>query len=67
MNYAKKKLQSKNADMIVLNSLNDPGAGFGYDTNQVTIFERDGTITPYGQKSKKGVARDITDRIIKLL
>ena len=67
MNYAKKKLQSKNADMIVLNSLNDPGAGFGYDTNQVTIFEKDGTITPYGQKSKKSVARDITDRIIKLL
>jgi phosphopantothenoylcysteine decarboxylase / phosphopantothenate---cysteine ligase len=64
---ARKKLESKNADIIVLNSLNDPGAGFGFDTNQVTIFEKNGTETPYGQKSKQGVARDIVDRIIKLL
>ena len=40
--YARKKLKSKNADMIVLNSLNDAGAGFGFDTNQVTIFEKNG-------------------------
>ena len=53
--------------MIVLNSLNDKGAGFGYDTNQVTIFEKDGTEVPYGQKPKQLVARDIVDRIIKLL
>ncbi len=65
--YAKNKLKSKNADMIVLNSLNDAGAGFGYDTNQVTIFEKDGTEIPYGQKAKQLVARDIVDRIIKLL
>jgi phosphopantothenoylcysteine decarboxylase/phosphopantothenate--cysteine ligase len=65
--YARKKLKSKNADMIVLNSLNDAGAGFGYDTNQVTIFEKNGTVVPYGQKSKQQVARDIVDRIIKLL
>jgi phosphopantothenoylcysteine decarboxylase/phosphopantothenate--cysteine ligase len=65
--YAKNKLKSKNADMIVLNSLNDAGAGFGYDTNQVTIFEKDGTETPYLQKPKQLVARDIVDRIIKLL
>jgi phosphopantothenoylcysteine decarboxylase / phosphopantothenate---cysteine ligase len=65
--YAKKKLQSKNADMIVLNSLNDAGAGFGFDTNQVTIFEKNGDEIPYGQKSKQQVARDIVDRIIKLL
>ena len=65
--YARKKLQSKNADMIVLNSLNDPGAGFGFDTNQVTIFEKNGAEFPYPQKSKQQVARDIVDRIIKLL
>ncbi len=65
--YARKKLKSKNADMIVLNSLNDAGAGFGFDTNQVTIFEKNGTEIPYEQKSKQQVARDIVDRIIKLL
>ena len=65
--YAKNKLISKNADMIVLNSLNDAGAGFGYDTNQVTIFEKSGAEIPYDQKTKTTVARDIVDRIIKLL
>ncbi len=65
--YARKKLKSKNADMIVLNSLNDEGAGFGFDTNQVTIFEKDGAEIPYEQKSKQQVARDIVDRIINLL
>lgn len=65
--YARKKLDSKNADMIVLNSLNDAGAGFGFDTNQVTIFEKNGTEIPYPQKTKQLVARDIVDRIIKLL
>jgi len=64
--YARKKLKSKNADMIVLNSLNDAGAGFGFDTNQVTIFEKSGEEIPYGQKPKQLVARDIVDRIIKL-
>ena len=66
VSYARKKLKSKNADMIVLNSLNDAGAGFGFDTNQVTIFERSGEEIPYGQKPKQQVARDIVDRIIKL-
>jgi phosphopantothenoylcysteine decarboxylase/phosphopantothenate--cysteine ligase len=65
--YARKKLKSKNADMIVLNSLNDAGAGFGFDTNQVTIFEKNGVEIPYKQKPKQQVARDIVDRIIKLL
>ena len=64
---ARKKLKSKNADMIVLNSLNDAGAGFGYDTNQVTIFEKNGAEYPYAKKSKQQVARDIVDRIINLL
>jgi phosphopantothenoylcysteine decarboxylase / phosphopantothenate---cysteine ligase len=62
--YAKSKLSSKNADMIVLNSLNDPGAGFGVDTNKVTIFEKEGTEIQYEQKSKQQVAKDIVDRIV---
>jgi phosphopantothenoylcysteine decarboxylase/phosphopantothenate--cysteine ligase len=62
---ARKKLKSKNADMIVLNSLNDTGAGFGFDTNQVTIFEKSGEEISYGRKPKQLVAGDIVDRIIK--
>ncbi len=61
--YAKEKLQSKNADLIVLNSLNNAGAGFGYDTNQVTIFDRNGHKTAYPLKSKEAVAADIIDYI----
>ncbi|WP_127126792.1 bifunctional phosphopantothenoylcysteine decarboxylase/phosphopantothenate--cysteine ligase CoaBC [Pseudoflavitalea rhizosphaerae] len=65
--YAQSKLQKKNADMIVLNSLNDNGAGFGFDTNKVTIFEKDGNEIPYERKPKTQVARDIVDRIVKML
>ncbi|MES1224935.1 MAG: bifunctional phosphopantothenoylcysteine decarboxylase/phosphopantothenate--cysteine ligase CoaBC [Bacteroidota bacterium] len=61
------KLLKKNADILVLNSLNDSGAGFGYDTNKVTIFEKDGNELVYGQKTKQQVARDIVDRIVKML
>lgn len=62
-----KKLQSKNADMIVLNSLNDAGAGFGHDTNKITIFDKTGKEYPFEIKSKKEVASDIVNTIIKLL
>jgi phosphopantothenoylcysteine decarboxylase / phosphopantothenate---cysteine ligase len=65
--YASGKLSQKNADMIVLNSLNDPGAGFGYDTNKITIFEKDGSERPYDQKPKQQVAKDIVDRIVNML
>ncbi len=65
--YALGKLQKKNADMIVLNSLNDAGAGFGHDTNKITIFERGGNELAYDQKSKQQVAKDIVDRIVKML
>lgn len=61
------KLQSKNADAIVLNSLNDKDAGFGIDTNAVTIFHRNGTEVKTGVKSKKEVAADIVSFIIKHL
>lgn len=59
------KLSSKNADMIVLNSLNDAGAGFGHDTNKITIFDKEGHTYPFDTKSKKEVAKDIVDLIIK--
>lgn len=65
--YAIDKLHSKNADLIVLNTLQDPGAGFGFDTNKVTIFGRDGSGQTYDQKPKQQVAKDIVDRIVKLL
>ncbi|MCL4115926.1 UNVERIFIED_CONTAM: hypothetical protein GTU68_040299 [Idotea baltica] len=57
--HAKKKLVKKNLDFIVLNSLQDKGAGFGYDTNKVTIINRSGELTPYKLKSKWDVAGDI--------
>jgi phosphopantothenoylcysteine decarboxylase/phosphopantothenate--cysteine ligase len=65
--YALNKLKSKNADLIVMNSLNDAGAGFGYDTNKITIFEKNGNEIVYEMKPKQQVARDIVDRIVNLL
>lgn len=62
----KEKLRSKNADLMVLNSLADTGAGFGYDTNKVTILERNGGEFAFPIKDKKDVAKDIVDTIIRL-
>lgn len=59
---AKEKLQKKNLDMIVLNSLNDPGAGFKHDTNKITIIEKDAT-TAFDLKQKTEVAEDIVNLI----
>ncbi|HIZ87352.1 MAG TPA: bifunctional phosphopantothenoylcysteine decarboxylase/phosphopantothenate--cysteine ligase CoaBC [Candidatus Coprenecus pullistercoris] len=61
------KLRRKNMDMIVLNSLEDPGAGFGVDTNKVTIFFRDGSRRDVPMASKAEVASSIVDSIEKLL
>ncbi len=63
---ALEKLEKKNADLIVLNSLNDPGAGFGKETNKITIFARDGREFPFETKSKNEVAADIVDTLIRL-
>jgi len=63
--YALKKLESKHADMIVLNSLNDSGAGFGYDTNKVTIFDKKGKEYSFDTKTKQEVAADIVNTIIQ--
>jgi phosphopantothenoylcysteine decarboxylase / phosphopantothenate---cysteine ligase len=65
--YALGKLKSKNADMIVLNSLNDVGAGFGGDTNKITIFDKNKQEYSFTMKSKKEVAKDIVDTIQKLM
>lgn len=62
-NNAFSKMQRKNLDMIVLNSLNDKGAGFGGDTNKVTIMDRTGGKTVYELKTKTKVARDIVNEI----
>jgi phosphopantothenoylcysteine decarboxylase / phosphopantothenate---cysteine ligase len=64
---AVKKLKDKNADLIVLNSMNDSEAGFGKETNKVTIFDKDMTEHRYEAKSKKLVAEDIVELIIKKL
>jgi phosphopantothenoylcysteine decarboxylase/phosphopantothenate--cysteine ligase len=60
---AKAKLKKKNFDLIVLNSMNDKGAGFSLDTNKVSIFDKDNNSWDFGLKSKTDVARDIV-RII---
>lgn len=60
--HAREKLERKNFDFIVLNSLNDPGAGFRHDTNKITIITHTGS-TPYPLKDKKEVAEDIVDRL----
>ena len=62
---ALKKLESKNFDMIVLNSLKDAGAGFGHDTNKITIIDRQHKMTSFALKDKKAVAKDIVQAIIE--
>jgi len=64
---AVEKIKKKNFDIIVLNSLNDPGAGFKHNTNKVTIIDRQGQSTPYPLKSKDQVAKDIVHEILQRL
>ena len=61
------KLERKNFDFIVLNSMNDKGAGFNHDTNKITIINRSKEVKNYDLKSKVMVAKDIVDEIEKLL
>ncbi len=61
---AREKLSAKNADCIILNSLQDKAAGFGVDTNQVTIFDRSGTVLSLGLQSKKEIAKEIVSFIV---
>jgi len=66
-NNAKDKLKRKNLDFIVLNSLNDKGAGFGFDTNKITIIDNNNNIEEFELKPKSEVATDIFNKIISLL
>jgi len=61
------KLIQKKLDLIVLNSLSDEGAGFGSDTNKITIIDRNNIIGKFELKSKEEAARDILDKIISML
>lgn len=63
---AQEKLVRKNLDMIVLNSMRDKGAGFGTDTNKISIIKADGSREDFDLKSKREVAADIVDAILKL-
>lgn len=64
---AQSKLQRKNFDMIVLNSLQDKGAGFRYDTNKITVFNKEGNKFEFDLKHKDEVAEDIKNLIIREL
>lgn len=63
--HAQAKLEKKNLDFIVLNSLRDKGAGFGTDTNKITIIQRDGKVEQGSLKSKREVASDIVDKLVE--
>lgn len=64
---AKEKLKQKQLDFIVLNSLNEKGAGFEVDTNRVTIIDRNDNINKFDLKSKEEVAKDILDKVLSML
>jgi len=64
---ARQKLENKNLDLIVLNSLKDEGAGFGVDTNKISILSKEGDVKEFPLKSKKQVAADIMDELVALM
>jgi phosphopantothenoylcysteine decarboxylase/phosphopantothenate--cysteine ligase len=64
---AQNKLKNKNLDFIVLNSLQDKGAGFGTDTNKITIIDKSGKIKKYKLKPKAEVANDIVNKIVEII
>ncbi|MBK8699725.1 MAG: bifunctional phosphopantothenoylcysteine decarboxylase/phosphopantothenate--cysteine ligase CoaBC [Saprospiraceae bacterium] len=64
---ALKKMEKKNLDLIVLNSLRDAGAGFGHDTNKITLLSKSGFRKKFDLKLKQEVAKDIINEIISLL
>jgi phosphopantothenoylcysteine decarboxylase/phosphopantothenate--cysteine ligase len=64
---AQEKLKKKNMDCIVLNSMRDEGAGFGHDTNRITIIDKNGNTTKFDLKPKAEVAKDIVDYVNKII
>ena len=67
LHHAMDKLRRKNLDFIVLNSLEDKGAGFQYDTNKVTLLDKEGRVQAFPLKRKEEVASDIIDKLSALL
>ena len=67
LEHAQQKLKKKNFDLIVLNSLNDKGAGFGHDTNKITIIHKNNKTREFELRSKEEVAEDIVGELVKLL
>jgi phosphopantothenoylcysteine decarboxylase / phosphopantothenate---cysteine ligase len=67
LDNAKTKLLRKNLDIIVLNSLREDGAGFGHDTNKITIIDRNNNIDNFELKSKEEAAKDILDKIVEII
>lgn len=65
--HAVGKLNKKNFDMVILNSMNDSQAGFGFDTNKISIIKKDLSQTDYPLKNKSSVAEDIVHEIAGLL
>ena len=65
INYGKEKLKHKNLDLVVVNSLEDKGAGFNSDTNKITMIDMKGVVENFELKNKQDVAKDIVNKIIK--
>ncbi len=63
LNHAVSKLNKKNFDMVVLNSMNDANATFGYDTNKISIIKKNGLQKNFSLKNKNEVARDIVNEV----
>ena len=66
LEHAKEKLSKKNFDFIVLNSVRDEGAGFGFDTNKIAIVDKQGNVTTFELKSKTEVAKDIVQYVHRI-
>lgn len=64
---AMEKLTRKNFDFIVINSIGEHGAGFGYTTNRITIIDRKNNIDKFDLKSKAEVAKDILDKVVSMI
>ena len=67
LEHARSKLKKKNLDLMVLNSMQDEGAGFGTDTNRVTMIDRSGNSEKFELKPKNQVASDLVGRVIKMI
>jgi phosphopantothenoylcysteine decarboxylase/phosphopantothenate--cysteine ligase len=64
---ASKKLEKKHLDLIIMNSMQDKGAGFGYKTNRITIIDRNNNIDKFELKTKEEAAKDILDKIVSMI